>query len=561
MSNNHLPVRLRFSFGSFALFAIASVISIPLIKPDGALNDTLLLLGVGLAVTMATGLLFLVASQVSEMTLQKLDTERNNQVILCVIAVIGAIRGWFVYFGLNLLGFEEIADLGTRIFTSTCTTLLWLSLSIYLFSLHENFKREFDQFVRSSFITLAKLNPLSLRKIPPGISPEIQEIELKIQQTLNSTFQSIVSKEILIAAAQQLRDCIEISIRPLSHRLWFQAGKKYPKVSLRALAKEGVKKQDFSIFHINFFLILITIPNLVTLTGLPRALLAAFILNFVIWAYFSFQKRFIAQRSSYPAALRILNLVLPGLIIGLIFFCINKYLFLDDLGVYNFIYIIICPFVFVAASTIQLMRQDQTRFIKELHATFKGRIPSQEGIDGDQSGKEVAGFLHNSVQSELLALSYQLEELANDPESEETKAALEKLASSLSSQITKNFENFNEKPHERLLALEAAWKGIVDIEFTTDPASLSSVFCAHDAVQVIEEAITNAVRAAGATRIVISWELANQGQLQLSISDNGAPNPHGISGLGSQWLDDIAFGRWSRGLIDGQTTLLVRFSE
>jgi signal transduction histidine kinase len=561
MPNTHLPVRLRFSLGSFALFAIASVISIPLIKPDGVLNDTVLLLGVGLAVTMATGFVLLVASQSSEPAMRKLDTRRNNQVVLCVIAVIGAIRGWFIHFGLDLLGLEEPLTLATRVFTSTCTTLLWLSLSIYLFSLHENFKKEFDQFVRSSFITLAKINPLSLRKIPPAISPEIQEIELKIQQTLNSTFQSIVSKEILIAAAQQLRDCIEISIRPLSHRLWFQAGKSYPKVSLRALAKEGIKNQSFSIFHVNFFLTLITIPNLVTSIGLPRALLAAFILNFVVLGYFSLQKRFTRQHSSQLAALRILNLVLPGLIIGLIFFFINKYLFLDDLGVYNFIYIMICPSVFIAASTIQLMRQDQARFIKELHAAFKGRIPSQEGVDGYQSGKDVAGFLHNSVQSELLALSYQLEELANDPESEQTKAALEKLASSLSSQITKNFENFNEKPHERLLALEAAWKGIVDIEFTTDPASLSSVFCAHDAVQVIEEAITNAVRAAGATRIVISWELANQGQLQLSISDNGAPNAQGISGLGSQWLDDIAFGRWSRGLVDGQTTLIVRFSE
>ena len=560
MPNSLLPVRLRFSSGSFAFFAIASVTSIPLIKPDGTLNDTLLLLGVGLAVTMATGLLFLVASQVLETTLKELDIRRNNQVILCVIAVIGAIRGWFVYFGLDLLGFKEFADLGTRVFTSTCTTLLWLSLSIYLYSLHENFKKEFDQFVRSSFVTLTKLNPQSLRKIPPAISPEIQDIEQKIQQTLNSTFQSIVSKEVLITAAQQLRDCIEISIRPLSHRLWFQAGKKYPKISSSALIKEGIKNQNFSIFHVNFFFTLITIPNLVTSLSLPRTLLAALIINLVIWGYFASQKRFNQHRSPHLATRQILNLMMPGLIIGLIFYFLNKYIFLDDFAIYNFIYVIICPFVFVAATTIQLMRQDQARFIKELHTTLKARIPSQEAINDDHSGKEVAGFLHNSVQSELLALSYQLEELANDPESEQTKSALEKLASSLSSQITKNFENFNEKPHERLLALESAWKGIVDIEFTTDPTSLSSLFCAHDAVQVIEEAITNAVRAAGATRIVISWELTDQGQLQLSISDNGEPNAQGISGLGSQWLDDIAFGRWSRGLIDGQTTLLVRFS-
>jgi signal transduction histidine kinase len=559
MPNNHLPARLRLSSDSFALFAIASVISIPLIKPDG-LNDTFLLLGVGLAVTMATGLLFLLASQVTEGTLQKLDTKSNNQIILCVIAVIGAIRGWFIYFGLDLLGFEEFADLGTRIFNSTCTTLLWLSLSIYLFSLHENFKKEFDQFVRSSFIALAKLNPQSLRKIPPAISPEIQDIELKIQQTLNSTFHSIVSKEVLISAAKQLRDCIEVSIRPLSHRLWFQVGKKYPKISLSALIKEGIKNQNFSILHVNFFMALMTIPNLVTSLGLPRASLAALIINLVNWGYFSSQKRFNQHRSPHLTARKILSLVMPGLMIGTIFFVLNKYLFLDDFGVYNFIYIIICPFVFVTAATIQLMRQDQTRFIKELHTSLKSRIPSQEEIGSDQSRKVVAGFLHNSVQSELLALSYQLEELANDPESEQTKAALEKLASSLSSQITKNFEDFNEKPHERLLALEAAWKGIVDLEFTTDPSSLSGVFCAHDAVQVIEEAITNAVRAAGATRIVISWELLDQGQLQLSISDNGEPSAHGIGGLGSKWLDDIAFGRWRRGLIDGQTTLLVRFS-
>ena len=273
MPNNNLPVRLRFSSNSFALFATASVISIPLIKPDGVLNDSMLLLGVGLAVTMATGFLVLLASQVTDSTLKKLDTQRNNWLILLMIALIGAFRGCFISFGLDLIGLEELADLETRIVTSTSTTLLWFSLSIYLFSLHENFKKEFDQFVRSSFITLAKINPLSLRRIPPAISPEIREIEFKIQQTLNSTFQSIVSKEILIAAAQQLRNCIEVSIRPLSHRLWFQAGKNYPKVSLRALVREGVKKQDFSIFHVNFFITLITIPNLVTLVGLPLSLI------------------------------------------------------------------------------------------------------------------------------------------------------------------------------------------------------------------------------------------------------------------------------------------------
>jgi signal transduction histidine kinase len=158
-------------------------------------------------------------------------------------------------------------------------------------------------------------------------------------------------------------------------------------------------------------------------------------------------------------------------------------------------------------------------------------------------------------------LSYQLEELSNDPDSEETRATLEKLASSLSSQIGKNFENFNEKPHERLYSLEKAWAGIAQVTFSADPIEISKFSQAHIVVQVIEEAISNAVRAARATRIRVAWQFIDVGGLQLTITDNGGIETQGDAGLGTQWLQEIAFGRWSREATNGETVLKVTFSE
>lgn len=137
---------------------------------------------------------------------------------------------------------------------------------------------------------------------------------------------------------------------------------------------------------------------------------------------------------------------------------------------------------------------------------------------------------------------------------------LERLASSLTAQIGKNFEDFNEKPTERLSTLVSAWSGIALIEFTSDPGVLSGFNRAHDVVQVIEESITNAVRTANATIIQISWERTGSLNLRLEVKDNGHVDHIGATGLGTQWLNEIAYGRWSRETIDGQTTLVVNFS-
>lgn len=561
MENRKNSVRLNFSSKSFGLFAIASVFSLPLLNRKGDGQDFQLLFGLGLAVTALTGVLILLINLLTQTIRPKLSDSLNNRVMLLLIASVGLIRGYFSYIGLGLLNLPEYADLPIRLVTSTSTTLLLLTLAIYLVSMHEEFKNEFDSFILTSFNRLSKVEPDQLRKIPAALAPEIKAIEDQIQKSLSHIYQSVVTPEILLSVAQQLRDCIETSIRPLSHRLWIQDGKTYPRISLRALVREGLNQQDFSVYSAVLFLALLNSFNLSSTIGVSRAFLAILITFIVTSGYFSVQRKYVPNINIKSKTLKVLNLSVPGLVLSGIFHLLNTYVFSDDLGLLNLFLLPISFTVFLLASTIRVMREDQSRFFSQLKSDIDSRVTELVNAQDRQSGKDVAAFLHNSVQSELLALSYQLEELSKDPDSEEAKMTLQRLASSLSAQIGKNFEDFNEKPIERLNTLISAWSGIAHVEFTSDPHLLADFNRAHNVVQIVEEAITNAVRAASATVIQISWELTGSLNLRLEVRDNGQVVHNGAAGLGTQWLDEIAYGRWSRETIDGQTTLVVNFSE
>ena len=560
MENKKNTVRLNFSSKSFGLFAIASVTSLPLLNLTGDIQNFRLLLGLGLAVTALTGFLIFLFDLVTQSFRQKLSDSQNNKIMVLLIAVIGLIRGYFSYIGLGLLDFPEYTELPIRLVTSTSSTLLWLTLAIYLVSMHEAFKSEFDAFIRTSFTSLSKAEPTQLRKIPTALAPEIKAIELQIQKSLSHMYQSVVTPEILLSVSQQLRDCIETSIRPLSHRLWLQDGKVYPKISLGALVREGLNRQDFSIISAVSFLALLSSFNLSSLIGFPRASLAIFITFVITSVYFLIQRKYVPNIRMKSITVKVLNLSAPGLVLSGVFYLLNTLIFSDDLGFLNLILLPISFTVFLLASTIRIVKEDQSHFFSQLKLDIDSRVPEQANNQDQQSGKEVAAFLHNSVQSELLALSYQLEELSKNPDSKEAKATLERLASSLTAQIGKNFEDFNEKPTERLSTLVSAWSGIALIEFTSDPDVLSGFKRAHDVVQVIEESITNAVRTANATVIRISWERTGSLNLRVEVKNNGHVDHIGATGLGTQWLDEIAYGRWSRETIDGQTTLVVNFS-
>ena len=75
-------------------------------------------------------------------------------------------------------------------------------------------------------------------------------------------------------------------------------------------------------------------------------------------------------------------------------------------------------------------------------------------------------------------------------------------------------------------------------------------------VQIVEEAIANAVRHANANQIRISAEMLEDSRVRFSILNNGISGKEESLGLGSAWLDHHAPNSWSRKKLENGSELI-----
>ena len=171
--------------------------------------------------------------------------------------------------------------------------------------------------------------------------------------------------------------------------------------------------------------------------------------------------------------------------------------------------------------------------------------------------ESMASYLHNSLQSELLALSYQIEESAKDPNTENARRLLEKLGSRINRSISDDFENFVERPLDRLSRIQTGWKGIAAISIEIPDHLLLDANRNFLIVQIIEEAITNAVRFSKSSEVNIVGRETLSGEIYIVIRNNGEAEQQTTTGMGTEWLDRFAAGNWTRTLSDKGTTLEI----
>ena len=114
-----------------------------------------------------------------------------------------------------------------------------------------------------------------------------------------------------------------------------------------------------------------------------------------------------------------------------------------------------------------------------------------------------------------------------------------------------------ENPLKRLYRIKSAWSGIAQIDLNL-PANLDldaekqSLF-----VQIVEEAINNAVRSGGAKRVDVEATLISDRGLTFTVKNDGKLDDTAIEGLGTQWLNSRVSSNWSRKIVDGFVVLEV----
>jgi signal transduction histidine kinase len=206
------------------------------------------------------------------------------------------------------------------------------------------------------------------------------------------------------------------------------------------------------------------------------------------------------------------------------------------------------PLIALSFSMIKLIESDRKTLI-ELIA-----LPLASEYTYHRS--QVASYLHNSLQSDLLAMSKKLQDAANSSDINAHRESLEQLAALLNRSITQEFESFYESPSDRLAKLVDSWSGIIEIKIHNSKVLLTDVSKSMIAIRVIEELASNAAKHSQATELEVFSTISDD-LLNLTVTADSDFEEISQSGYGTELLTAVTKSWSSAATVDNKTRIEI----
>lgn len=521
---NLLTARLWPARGSLVLISIASFIGILLAL--GISSNTLQVIFVAISVTLMTAfaLVFLIY-------LGKFFKKLSFSILIVIgsLILIGAGRGWFLF---ELIALTEIADsasLETRVLNSTLTIVIWGLIFLIIEGRLLQFRNDYRVTFSTRAVELARRNKLTAEELAQSIDAmdNIQSLQASLRGIADLARSSGASQAQLLVAAQGIRKEIENSLRPLSHRIWFDSSKSQPQFKLWELLKEALRN-----LRISWSITPVLASSAFLVGALPLI---------------SISEAFV-RVGSYLASLLILLLALRSIRASIAGSSIR------GVAVALLISLVangVSDWVAIALGATSLLLENVLLFTAAVLTTFGvlwvSAILSQLRLDwervqalvlgsSEQSvlNTRLAGYLHNSLQSQLSGIALALERHEFVP-SQDIEKVLEQLDALATKSIGQEFTSTALSAEMRLAKIVDAWDGISSIKCSM-PSELRGDSRLELLVEVVEEAISNAVRHSQAKQIDIQIS-RRQEDLQVVITHPTSRPTKGKARLGSLWLD------------------------
>jgi signal transduction histidine kinase len=167
---------------------------------------------------------------------------------------------------------------------------------------------------------------------------------------------------------------------------------------------------------------------------------------------------------------------------------------------------------------------------------------------------EIATYLHGSLQAELTAIALQLQQAATSGDAIGVRKMVKMAQIVINRDISEDFISHESSPIDKLEDFARAWQGIADVTLALGDTEQYSLDFLSDVAQLVEEAVSSAVRFGLATQVAIQGRREGN-YFHLTISDDGRNKKGGGLGLGSQILDELAPELWRRKFMDHGTVL------
>ena len=538
--------RIQISWQSYLLFSFVSILAVPLalVEQLSPLHF-LVFCGIGLGVTVVIGLLIIPFVALINLWFKNKSRRTQELFSISLIGLAGAMRGFIIYLAIDWSDFVQPTRLWTRIGTSTATTLLWFTPIAIVVTSRNSFRADYEQLLRNAILAISrKIDPCNTVSLPPKLETDLLEIEEMLGRAFGEENRS-TSVESLSVAATWIKHLIEEKIRPLSHRLWIESASTPPKIRIGISISESIRFLNIPPLPVVLFLSLITFINVSTSIGWARGVFATIVIFIEVNALLTFYQKRLRERSAGNFFANGFLLLIPGLLLSLTFYLSNRFIFNYSFGTLNLMFVLLFLMVAIPVSTFQLANQDRA----ELLTAIEEKLIETGWLDDFKAKyltQNAAAYLHDLLQSELLAVSRHMESSANRDISIKSLDEMDGLLQKLNRPIREDFKRFLYDPVARLNRLPVAWKGIADIDLSVPVDALQNPSRNLLLVQFVEEAIANAVRHANADRISVHAQLLPNQQVHFSIVNNGSSTGEESVGMGTAWLNHHAPNSWSR---------------
>jgi signal transduction histidine kinase len=471
--------------------------------------------------------------------------------ILFALFTSGALRGIAIGQAAPIFDLADSIAPVVRAINSGITVIIWMGIIGLMLEAQSSYVREYqDLYQRFLMLKSGRLpdgralNSGRLSEIAEQVAQMTSPVRTKLAKLSEGSFTDAQVRE----AVADLQQVVKEQIRPLSHRLWFDRTSHLLKFRISNLLLDAFKTDETPIL---FFTALTTFSIFVGTTvsmGINIGAVISLIFGITIYMLFTLEKlllkiEMIKSRFIHPIFL-ILVATVP-LLLTHVYFNLSEIAYwslYSNVGVAGSVFLTAIFTTMLSQSLI-----DRAKIIDILTTQITSGYVEEhlQAIARMTEDSEIASYLHSSLQSELTAVALKLDQAAKSGNRDEVKSIIQYAQIVIERDLTVNFHAGEHSPLERINALLDAWRGIADIKIDLQKIELCETQVLTDISQVIEEAVSDAVRFGNANLISISGD-ASPDHYYFKVTDNGKSKPQGGSGLGTILLDEIAPNLWRR---------------
>lgn len=528
----------RLSSAGFALYSPISILAFPvsLLVVNPTASPILLLL-LGFVLTLLSYLFYF--------PLMKLHNKFAFPpgafaigFFIFVIAATGAFRGVLFYYFDSFFDFVQPSSFLNRVLASMLTSIFWLAASNVVINISRTFRSKYQSALNQYLAAHLNAGTTDVKLSSEFL--EFADLRQDLTKSLINLLES-ASPESFGQVSEKLTLQINEQLRPLSRRIWLRSLGEYPVINVKILIRDALASLTFPRKLFMIVMLFLALLNNLFLRDIGESLwrtstylLATFFILFCVDRFELLGKK-IGRNVVITALISLIPIYFSEFLAGV-------------LG-YNQNYLataLITPVpvaVIIVLSFVDLSNKDRNFLLKLLEEkSFQIHPETSKGID--PSKRQLASYLHNTFQSELLALSQQLATAALSRDKDETAKVLQRVSAVANRSLSEDLSLMNQVPLERLHNVINSWENLLEINLQIEKEFLTSHLNSITFIQTLEEVATNAFRHDKATKLSITAEMGEVG-VRIYFQSNGMQPISKSKGIGTLWLDQVSLTPWS----------------